>query len=214
MGKVFLDITTSLDGYVAGPNPTLEQPLGVGGERLHEWMIATATFRETHGQSGGERSADSEVFQELVDSKGASVMGRRMFSGGQGPWADDPKAGGWWGEDPPFRQPVFVLTHHAREPLVLGETTFTFVTEGVEAAVELARAAAGDKDVAVIGGAAVAQEALAAGLVDELNIHVSPVFLGSGTRLFDDGAGAGVQLELDGAIDSPAVTHLRYRVVR
>jgi dihydrofolate reductase len=214
MGKVVLDITTSLDGYVAGPNPTLEEPLGVGGERLHEWMVETATWRETHGSSGGERNADSEMFQRLVDSKGATLMGRRMFSGGEGPWEDDPKAGGWWGEDPPFRQPVFVLTHHAREPLVRGETTYTFVTEGVEAAVEQARAAAGEKDVGVAGGAAIAQEVLAAGLLDELNIHVSPILLGSGTRLFDDGAGAGVQLELDGAIDSPAVTHLRYRVVR
>lgn len=214
MGKVFLDITTSLDCFVAGPSPTLEEPLGEGGERLHEWLIGTATFRETHGQSGGERNADSEVFQELVDSKGASVMGRRMFSGGAGPWEDDPNASGWWPEDPPFRQPVFVLTHHAREPLVLGETTFTFVTEGVEAAVEQARAAAGEKDVGVVGGAAVAQEVLAAGLLDELNIHVSPILLGSGTRLFDAGAGAGVPLEVDRVIDSPAVTHLRYRVVR
>jgi dihydrofolate reductase len=214
MGKVFLDISTSLDGYVAGPNPTLEEPLGEGGEQLHEWLVETAAWREAHGRSGGAQGADSEAFERMLAAKGASVMGRRMFSGGEGPWENDPKAGGWWGDDPPFRQPVFVVTHHAREPLVLGETTYTFVTTGVESAVEQARAAAGGLDVAIIGGADVFQQTLSAGLLDELNIHVSPVLLGAGTRLFAEGAGAGVSLELDGAIDSPAATHLRYRVVR
>jgi dihydrofolate reductase len=213
MGKVVLDISTSLDGFVAGPNPSLEEPLGEGGERLHEWVVALASWRESHGLEGGEQNAESEMVAEGLASTGAVVMGRRMFSGGAGPWEDDPKANGWWGEEPPFRNPVFVLTHHEREPLVLGETTFTFVTEGVESAVEQARAAAGDKNVLVAGGAAAAQQALSAGLLDELQIHVAPVLLGAGTRLFE-GVGAEMQLERDRVIDSPAATHLRYRLVK
>jgi dihydrofolate reductase len=140
-------------------------------------------------------------------------MGRRMFSGGAGPWEDDPRANGWWGDEPPFRHGVFVLTHHPREPLTLGETTFVFVTEGVEAAVEQARAAAGGKDVSVAGGADVAQQALRAGLLDEVQLHVAPVFLGSGVRLFE-GIPAGLRLEPAGAVASTAVTHLTYRVTR
>jgi dihydrofolate reductase len=214
MGKVVFDISTSLDGFVAGPNPSLEDPLGQGGERLHEWVVGLASWRESHGLSGGEQNAESEMVAEGLASTGAVVMGRRMFSGGSGPWEDDPKANGWWGEEPPFRNPVFVLTHHEREPLVLGETTFTFVTDGVESAVEQARAAAGDKNVLVAGGAAAAQQALSAGLLDELQIHVVPVLLGAGTRLFEGGVGQEAQLERDRVIDSSAATHLRYRVAR
>jgi dihydrofolate reductase len=210
MGKVVLDISTSLDGYVAGPNPTLEEPLGRNGERLHEWVVGLAAWRASHGLEGGEENEISEKFAEDLASQGAVVMGRRMFSGGAGPWADDPKANGWWGEEPPFRKPVFVLTHHEREPLVLGETTFTFVTDGVESAVEQARAAAGDKDVLVAGGAEVAQQVLGAGLLDELQIHVAPVLLGGGRRLFD--GPADVELERTSVLESPAATHLRYRV--
>ena len=140
-------------------------------------------------------------------------MGRRMFSGGTGPgpWADDPNANGWWGDEPPFGHPVFVLTHHDREPLVLGATTFTFVTDGIESALEQARAAAGGKDVLVAGGGSAVQQYLAAGLLDELQVHVAPLLLGDGVRLFDQAAG---ELELERVIASPAVTHLRYRVVR
>jgi dihydrofolate reductase len=214
MGKVVFDISTSLDGFVAGPNPSLEDPLGQGGERLHEWVVGLASWRESHGLSGGEQNAESEMVAEGLASTGAVVMGRRMFSGGSGPWEDDPKANGWWGEEPPFRNPVFILTHHEREPLVLGETTFTFVTDGVESAVEQARAAAGDKNVLVAGGAAAAQQALSAGLLDELQIHVVPVLLGAGTRLFEGGVGQEAQLERDRVIDSSAATHLRYRVAR
>jgi dihydrofolate reductase len=214
MGKVVFDISTSLDGFVAGPNPSLEDPLGQGGERLHEWVVGLASWRESHGLSGGEQNAESEMVAEGLASTGAVVMGRRMFSGGSGPWEDDPKANGWWGEEPPFRNPVFVLTHHEREPLVLGETTFTFVTDGVESAVEQARAAAGDKNVLVAGGAAAAQQALSAGLLDELQIHVVPVLLGAGTRLFEGGVGQEAQLERDRVVDSSAATHLRYRVAR
>ena len=132
MGNVVLDISMSLDGYVAGPNPTLEEPLGKGGEGLHEWAFSAASWRERHGLSGGETNPDSDVVAESLASTGAVLMGRRMFSGGQGPWDDDPNADGWWGDDPPFHVPVFVLTHHAREPVTKeGGTTFTFVTDGV-----------------------------------------------------------------------------------
>jgi dihydrofolate reductase len=176
-----LDISMSLDGFVAGPNQTLEQPLGAGGELLHEWAVRLASWREPHGLSGGEADAvDNEVVAEGLRSTGAVIMGRRMFSGGSGPWADDANADGWWGDEPPFHVPVFVLTHHARETVVKdGGTSFTFVTDGVEAALEQARAAAGDKDVLLAGGANVAQEYLRTGLLDELQLHVVPVFLGA-----------------------------------
>jgi dihydrofolate reductase len=142
------------------------------------------------------------------------VMGRRMYSGGSGPWEQDPKARGWWGDDPPFHAPVFVLTHHEREPLPMeGGTTFNFVTDGIEAAIERAKSAAGGKDVLVAGGGIIVQQAIAAGLVDKVQVHVAPVFLGGGARLFD-GMAADVGLEVDRVVDSPTVTHLRYRVVR
>jgi dihydrofolate reductase len=204
----------SLDGYVAGANQTLEQPLGESGERLHEWALGLASWRERHGLSGGETNGDAEVVEESLAAVGATVMGRRMFSGGSGPWEDDPNADGWWGDDPPFRHPVFILTHHPRETVTKqGGTRFTFVTEGIEAALEQARQAAGEKDVAVAGGANVVQQYLAAGLLDELQIHVVPVLLGGGVRLFADGADT-LGLENIRAIQSPSVTHLKYRVLK
>ena len=213
MTRLTLDISMSLDGFVAGPNQTLEEPLGEGGNRLHEWAFGLASWRERHGLSGGTTNADSEVVQESLDATGAVLMGRRMFSGGAGPWADDPNADGWWGDDPPFRVPVFILTHHSRETVAKqGGTRFTFVTDGIEAALEQARAAAGDKDVAVAGGANLAQQYLAAGLLDELQIHLAPVFLGDGVRLFDNLGTEQIDLEVTRAIHSPAVTHLRYRI--
>jgi dihydrofolate reductase len=217
MSKLILDISMSLDGFVAGPNPTLQEPLGAGGDRLHEWALGLKSFRERHGMPGGETNADSEILEEGVARTGAAVMGRRMFSGGEGPWADDPNADAWWGDDPPFHYPVFILTHHAREPVAKqGGTTFTFVTDGIESALAQARAAAGDRDVAVAGGADVAQQYLRAGLLDEIQLHVAPVLLGDGVRLFDNHlAGAPGTLELTRAIESPTgVNHLRYRVVR
>ena len=213
MTKVVLEISTSIDGYVAGPNADLENPLGLGGEQLHEWVLPTKAWREAHGYEGGDEGPESDALAEAVQRTGAAVMGRRMFSGGEGPWKDDPRANGWWGDEPPFRHRVFVLTHHAREPLTLGQTTFVFVTEGVEAAVAQARAVAGAKDVAVAGGADVAQQALRAGLLDEIRLHVAPVFLGGGVRLFEDSP-AGLRLEPVGADASPVVTHLTYRVPR
>ena len=185
MSKVIAEVSVSLDGYVAGPNQTLEEPLGKGGEGLHEWAFGLKTFREAHGGEGGETGPDDDLMREAWNSAGAFVMGRKMFSGGAGPWEDDPNASGWWGEEPPFRRPVFVVTHHEREPLALGETTFTFVTDGTESAVEQARAAAGDKNVEVGGGAETIGQAIGAGLVDEVLLHLVPTLLGGGVRLFE-----------------------------
>jgi dihydrofolate reductase len=214
MAGLRLDISMSLDGFIAGPNQTLEQPLGAGGERLHQWAFAVASFREMHGMSGGETNVDNEVVAEVLSRTGATVMGRRMFSGGEGPWEDDPNADGWWGDDPPFHHPVFILTHHARPPVTKrGGTSFTFVTDGIEFALEQARAAAAGKDVAVGGGAQVAQQYLAGGLLDELQIHLVPVLLGDGVRLFENHLGSDRgTLECTQVIESPAVTHLSYRV--
>lgn len=211
MGKVRVEISMSLDGYVAGPDPTLEEPLGRNGEELHEWVIATKAWREQHGLEGGEDNEESEMVGEGVSNAGAYVMGRKMFSGGSGPWENDPRAMGWWGDEPPFHVPVFVLTHHAREPEEMdGGTTFFFLSEGIEAAVEQAQAAAGERDVALSGGADVIQQALAAGLVDELQVHVAPTLLGGGTRLF--GEGRPVRLEATRVLSSPRATHVRYAV--
>jgi dihydrofolate reductase len=146
MARLTLDISMSLGGFIAGQNRTVEQPLGDGGERFHEWIFGLASWRERHGMSGGERNADDEVVRETLDTAGAVLMGRRMFSGGEGPWEEDPVANGWWGDDPPFRVPVFVLTHHPRETVAKqGGTSFIFVTDGLESALAQARQAAGDR---------------------------------------------------------------------
>jgi dihydrofolate reductase len=215
MGKVKLDISMSLDGYVAGPDASLEDPLGVGGMRLHEWVFPLKSFRERHGETGGETNADDEIVAEGLARNGAVIMGRRMYSGGEGPWAGDSNAAGWWGDDPPFGMPVFVLTHHAREPEVMqGGTIFTFVTGGIDSALDQAQEAAGDKDVLIAGGADVAQQYLRAGLLDEIQLHVSPVFLGAGRRLFDGIPADSAGLEAERVVASPGVTHLRFRIVR
>jgi len=212
VGKTVVDITMSLDGFVAGPNPTLEEPLGKNGEELHEWALESAAWREQHGLEGGETNVDSEVIAERVATVGAHVMGRKMFSGGSGPWEEDPRSMGWWGDEPPFHTRVFVLTHHAREPEEMeGGTTFLFVTDGIESAVEQARAAAGDRQVLIAGGATAIQQALAAGLVDELQMHVAPMLLGGGTRLFGEGANP-IRLEATRVLASPKVTHLTFAV--
>jgi dihydrofolate reductase len=215
MVRVVFEITMSLDGFVAGPNQTLEEPLGKGGEELHEWVTRLASWRERHGLEGGETGPDSDLLLESMDRQGAIVMGRRMFSSGEGPWENDPKADGWWGDDPPFGVPVFVLTHHAREPVPKqGGTTYNFVTDGIESALEQARSAAGDKDVYIAGGANVIQQYLAAGLVDGFLLHVTPMLLGDGVRLFDNVGPKDARLELVETIPSELVTHLRYRVAR
>jgi dihydrofolate reductase len=214
MTKLTCEVSVSLDGFSAGPNQTLDEPLGQGGEGLHQWAFTAVSWRESHGLSGGEANADSEVIDESIRQTGATVMGRRMFSGGAGPWADDPNANGWWGDTPPFHHPVFVLTHHEREPLAKeGGTTFTFVTDGIESALDQARTAAGDEDVAVAGGADAVQQYLRAGLLDEIQLHVAPVLLGDGARLFDGQVpDPPYTLERTRVIESPTgVTHVTYR---
>jgi dihydrofolate reductase len=213
MSKVWFDITMSLDGYVAGPEPREEAPLGDGGEALHEWVFGLQSWKEAHGLGSGERGPDDDIVVESIERQGASIMGRGMFGGGPGPWGDDPW-NGWWGDDPPFDVPVFVLTNHPREPLHLGKTSFTFVTDGIESALEQARAAAGDKDVHVAGGAAAGRQYLRAGLLDEVELHVVPMLLGGGVRLFEDVPADAAKLEIDRVVASPKVTHVRYRVVR
>jgi dihydrofolate reductase len=211
MSTVTCQISVSLDGFVAGPNQSLDNPLGEGGERLHEWALASESWRAQHGKEGGERGVDSEVLDEITQGIGAHIMGRRMFGGGDGPW--DESWTGWWGENPPYHTPVFVLTHHAREPLTMkGGTTFHFVTDGIEAALQQARAAAADQDILVAGGASAVNQYLAAGLLDELHLHIAPVILGAGERLLTDvGQPTLEQLEVR---SSPVVTHVKYRVAR
>jgi dihydrofolate reductase len=212
--RLKLHLAMSLDGFVAGPNQSLENPLGEGGMQLHDWAFELEAWRKEHGLDGGEVNASTRVVEESLENLGAAVMGRNMFGGGTGDWGSDPWEG-WWGDDPPFHVPVFVLTHHAREPVLKeGGTTFTFVTDGIESALEQARAAAGEKDVSLSGGANVAQQYLKAGLLDELQIHLVPVLLGDGARLFDNLGDAKVRLECTRAIEAPGVTHLTYRVLR
>jgi dihydrofolate reductase len=209
MGQVKVELSMSLDGFVAGRNPSLEEPLGAGGERLHEWVVRLASWRAPHGLEGGETGPDDDIFAESLASTRAVVMGRKMFSGGSGPWADDPNADGWWGDDPPFHAPVFVVTHHPRDKVEKsGGTSFAFVTDGVEAALDRARDAAGGGDVLIAGGADVAQQALAAGRVDRLQLHVVPLLLGGGTRMFADGEPQA--LEQTQVVPSTQVTHLTY----
>lgn len=212
MSRLRFQISVSLDGFVAGPNPSEEHPLGEGGEQLHEWVIKLAAWRKPHGREGGEVNASSAVVEEALENIGATIMGRNMFGGGPGPWGDEPW-GGWWGDEPPFHHPVFVLTHHERERLEKeGDNSFTFVTDGIESALEQAKQAAAGKDVSLAGGAEVAQQYLAAGLTDELLLNVLPVLLGSGTRLFENlGDVAAIGLEQVRVVDAPDVAHLIYR---
>jgi dihydrofolate reductase len=209
MSKVRVHITISADGYVAGPNQSEENPLGEDGESLHEWAFPLRAFREPHGREGGEVNASNAVLEEAQANVGAEIMGRGKFGGGPGSW--DPAWQGWWGEDPPFHMPVFVLTHHEREPLTLSDTTFTFVTDGIESALERARAAAAGKDVTIGGGASAINQYLAAGLVDELELSIAPLLLGGGARLFE-GVGTDIELQQVRAVEAPGVTHLKYRV--
>lgn len=202
MSKVVFNITVSLDGYVAGPNDGPDQGLGEGGERLHDWALELASWREPHGLEGGETNPSSEVL-EGMSAAGAVVVGKRMFDNAHG-----------WGDEPPFHTPVFVLTHTAREPLTKSDTTFTFVTDGIESAIEQAKAAAGDGDVSIGGGASTAQQALKAGLVDEAQLTVAPVLLGGGVRLFEGLGPDDAEFELVRVIEGPKATHLKYRVVR
>jgi dihydrofolate reductase len=202
-------ISISLDGFVAGPNQSPQDPIGEGGMRLHEWVFGTHAWLEQHGKEGGERNADSQVVEDAVRNVGAYIMGRKMFGGGEGPWDEGWR--GWWGEEPPFHTPVYVLTHHEREPLpMLAGTTFTFVTGGIEAALAQARAAAGGQDVRIAGGASAIRQYLAAGLLDELTLDIVPVVLGAGERLLEDVGDPA--LEPVNVVASPGVTHITYRI--
>jgi dihydrofolate reductase len=201
----------SLDGYVAGPNQSVKEPLGVGGEKLHEWVVPLQAWRAAHSKEGGEVNESSRVLEESLANIGATVMGRNMFGGHPGAWNPVNPWKGWWGDNPPFHHPVFVLTHHARAPLAMkGGTTFTFVTEGIESALAQARRAAGGKDVALAGGANVAQQYLRAGLVDEMELHQVPTLLGGGEPLFDRVGDSLHGLALVRTVSTPRVVHLKF----
>jgi dihydrofolate reductase len=213
MGAVRFHVAVSIDGYLAGPDQSEENPLGIGGMDLHRWLFELDAWRSSEGEPGGVTNASSSVIEEAQANVGAYVMGRNMFGGGPGPWREDPPWTGWWGEDPPYHTPVFVLTHHPREPLEMaGGTSFIFVTDGVNAALERAKAAAGDRDVVLGGGANVIQQYLAAEQVDRFELSVVPVLLGAGERLLE-GVG-GLRLEQVRGIEAPGVTHITYRVLR
>jgi dihydrofolate reductase len=215
MSKLKLNITMSIDGFVAGPDQSPENPLGIGGEELHDWLVPLKAFRESHGHEGGEVNASTPFAEDILADAGATIMGRNMFGGGPGPWDETWK--GWWGDDPPYHNPVFVLTHHPREPVEMqGGTTYHFVTDGIESALEQARAAAEvasrawrvRKDVSLAGGASVAQQYLAAGLLDEIVVSIVPILLGGGARLFENVGDA--KLEQVESVEAPGVTHIRY----
>lgn len=200
----------SLDGFVAGPNQTLKDPLGIGGEQLHEWVVLLEAWRRSHGKEGGEVNESTRVMEEELANIGATIMGRKMFGGGPGPWSQAEPWTGWWGRNPPFHHPVFVVTHHAREPLMMdGGNSYTFVTDGIESVLEQARRAADGRDVALAGGAEVAQQYLRAGLVDEMQLHLVPTLLGGGERLFDtvDDLKGMVLVE---TVSAPNVVHLKF----
>jgi dihydrofolate reductase len=215
MAKLICSITTSLDGYVAGPHQSADNPLGEGGIHLHDWAFPTKTFLSMHGDgAGGETGINDDVLREGFENVGATIMGRNMFGPVRGPWGLDPWKG-WWGDNPPYHHPVFVLTHHAREPLAMqGGTTFHLVTDGIESALAQARKAAGDKNVMLGGGASIIQQYLTAGLLDELEIHLVPLLLGAGARLLDHVDVRNVKLEPVRTLEGPGVAHLKYRVIK
>jgi dihydrofolate reductase len=202
-GKVVVEITMSLDGFIAGPNDGPDNGLGDGGDRLHEWVYNLSSWREPHGLAGGETNRDSEILDEAFKAQGAVIVGKRMYE----------NAGGW-GDSPPFHMPVFVLTHEARDAVTKEDTTFTFVTDGIESALKQAKASAGDKNVALGGGANTIQQFMNAGLIDEMQIHIAPLLLGGGVRLFDQLSTKQLGLEKTRVIDSPLVTHLKFRIAR
>ncbi|KMO75329.1 MAG: dihydrofolate reductase family protein [Mycolicibacterium rufum] len=204
MPRTNLSMSISADGFVAGPHQDRDHPLGVGGERLHGWHLGPDK----------DHPVNRQVVSDMMDGIGATIMGRNMFGPIRGEWGDSGWTG-WWGEEPPYHCPVFVLTHHAREPVEMaGGTTFHFVTDGIESAYARAEAAAGGRDISIAGGASCARQAIAAGLVDEIDLQISPVILGSGERLFDGFPAGTPELELERVLDAPGVAHLRFRVIR
>jgi len=213
MSRLRCHISISADGFAAGPNQSQTNPLGEGGERLHEWALSLAAWRAPHGRQGGEVNESTRIIEQTQANVGAGVMGRNMFGpAGGGDWGDA-QWRGWWGESPPYHNDVFILTHHPREPLEMeGGTTFHFVTDGIERALERAKESARGRDVRLWGGAQVVQQYLAAGLLDVLELHIVPVLLGDGARLFDNLGGAEIELEQLRAVEAPGVTHLMYGV--
>ena len=203
----------SIDGYGAGPRQSVDEPLGVGGEAMHEWVVGTRTFTALYGEGDGETGVDDDFAAAGFANLGAWIMGRNIFGPVRGPWPDESWRG-WWGDDPPYHCAVFVLTHYERPPLEMaGGTTFYFVTEGIKSALERAREAAAGKHVRIGGGASVANQYLAAGLVDELSIHLVPKIIGGGARLFEGLGDTRPRLELVRTIPAEKVTHLKFRVV-
>jgi dihydrofolate reductase len=209
MQRLRVHMAMSLDGYVAGPDQSPESPLGTGGKELHGWAFATRSFQAGHGGTGGSEGIDDDEVARGAAGIGATIMGRNMFGPIRGEWPDDSWTG-WWGDEPPYHHPVFVLTHYARPSFPMGETTFHFVTDGIESALSQAFTAADGRDVRLGGGAATVQQYLAAGLVDELNLAVVPVLLGSGERLFDNLAGGPEGYRCTSFVSSDAATHVRF----
>jgi dihydrofolate reductase len=203
------NIAMSLDGYVAGPDQSVEHPLGVDGELLHEWMFRTRTWHQVVGEDGGETGIDDEFMARGLQNIGATIMGRNMFGPIRGSWGDTDWRG-WWGDEPPYHHPVFVLTHHERDPISMeGGTTFHFVTDGIESALRQALDAAEGRDVRIGGGATAVQQYLGAGLIDELHVPIVPILLGGGARLFDNLDGGMGDYECVEFVSSPSVAHAR-----
>jgi dihydrofolate reductase len=203
------NFAVSVDGFGAGPNQDLDNPLGIGGQRLHDWVFATKYGRAMIGQSGGNTGIDNDFLERGDENIGAHIMGRNMFGPIRGSWEDDWR--GWWGDEPPYHHAVFVLTHHARSPLEMdGGTTFYFVTEGIEAAHKLALDAADGRDVRVGGGVSTVQQMLHARLIDEMHIAIAPTVLGSGERLFDGVDMEALGYECADFVASPAAAHVRF----
>jgi dihydrofolate reductase len=203
------NLAVSLDGYMAGPDQSLDNPLGVGGTRLHEWVFETRGGRQMMGEEGGTEGIDNDFWARGDVGIGATIMGRNMFGPIRGPWGDE-QWKGWWGDEPPYHHPVFVLTHHPRPPIQMqGGTTFHFVDDGIEAALRRAIEAAGGSDVRIGGGAATIQQYLRAGLIDEMHVAIVPILLGAGERLFDNLGDAPEGYECVELASSPAVAHVR-----
>lgn len=203
------NFSVSIDGYGAGPDQGLENPLGAGGEALHDWIFPTRHWRQMLGQEGGDEGLDNDFLVAGNRDIGATIMGRNMFGPIRGPWGDDEWTG-WWGDNPPYHHPVFVLTHYPHPPIQMeGGTTFNFVTDGIEAALEQARAAADGLDIRLGGGAATIQQYLRAGMIDEMHVAIAPILLGGGERLFDNLEGP-VGYECVELVSSPSAVHARF----
>jgi dihydrofolate reductase len=212
MSEIKAHMSISVDGYVAGPNQSEDDPIGEGGMQVHEWMFQLKSWREEHGEEGGNTGDSDKIVDEMNENVGAGIMGRNMFGPDRGDWGDSDWKG-WWGDEPPYHSPIYVLTHHAHEPIEMeGGTTFYFVTDGIESALEQAREAAGDKDIHIHGGASAVQQYLGLGVIDEITLNVAPVLLGQGERLFDNLGDKLPELALERTIDAPNVTHLTYAV--